>query len=254
MLSLGTALDYSQADMRDIRRQVCHCLCEPEASLPIGCSPAAFRPQATAVLPPPPPTHVVAALRVPDRSNIAGPSTIHTRPSASSSADHRQMRVSGASTVWPPAIREMSGYRPNRDGWYNPDPAAIQNRHMGMTFSWLWSPLIAHALDGGHNFPQFPSAESPYSKWVETLGIVLALMGGEGGLFMWSDPNVADYLTHANTNFQERVMTFMEQYPDGSFIIPLNDINGYGLDMAVQACQTFNATLSEEVRRSHGER
>lgn len=236
MLSLRTALDFAQADMRDIRRQICHCLCEPTANLPLGLSPAAHFPATRQVA-------IVTAAAAPRASSGAGAGSSRAvrQPAASSSAvdNRRQQHLSGASAGWPPTIREMSGYAPDDNGWYNPDPEVIQE---GMTFSWLWSPLIAHALgDGGHNFPRFPSAENRYSHWVERLGIVIALM--DGAPFTWSDKKVADHPTHADTTFQTRVMRFMERYPDGIFIELLNEINVYGRDTAVQACHISNATL-----------
>ena len=75
-------------------------------------------------------------------------------------------------------------HQPRVYGWPPSGATVLSNAHpRGLaTFSWMFVPLLAHAMGQGHLHPAFPAHQPPFSGWVQHLQQALLAWQPPGGL------------------------------------------------------------------------
>ena len=103
-------------------------------------------------------------------------------------------------------------------------------------FSWMWCPLIAHALGQGALFPAFPIADPFYAESVQQVALALALL--DEAPVEWAAIVDVPGTDHVSAAFQERVQAAMKANDQ---IDAVNDINMRAVTLAQATCAAANA-------------
>ena len=103
-------------------------------------------------------------------------------------------------------------------------------------FSWMWCPLIAHALGQGALFPAFPIADPFYAESVQQVALALALL--DEAPVEWAAIVDVPGTDHVSAAFQERVQAAMKA---NDHIDAVNDINMRAVTLAQATCAAANA-------------
>ena len=106
------------------------------------------------------------------------------------------------------------------------------------TYSWLYMPLLGHAMGRGHLFPDFTVDVAPFSGWVLRMAEVFSSRGLTYDAYTAGDPECTDFSDENQEELMDRVSADTTGADGINHVV--DEIDEYGRGLAVAALARLN--------------